>query len=150
VSKPIILVRIQEDLMAGLPQPQDVLYALGDALNAKDAEALGALFAEDSEFVNIMGMRMRGREGIVKGHAWAFSGPLAGSRVEFDAVDELPVTSDVVVLHGHVLRERLPDAPPSTLPAGATVLELVTRRGPDGWQAVAAVNVTESLPPAAP
>jgi uncharacterized protein (TIGR02246 family) len=123
---------------------------MGNALNAKDAEALGALFSEDAEFVNIMGMRMSGREEIVKGHAWAFSGPLAGSSVEFDAVDELPVTSDVVVLHGHCLRERLPDAPSNTLPAGATVLEMVTRRGPDGWQAVSAVNVTESLPPAAP
>jgi uncharacterized protein (TIGR02246 family) len=136
--------------MAGLPQPRDVMHALGDALNAKDAEALGALFSEDAEFVNIMGMRMRRRHGIVKGHAWAFSGPLAGSRVEFDAIDELPVTSDVVVLHGHVLRERLPDASPNTLPSGATVLQLVTRRGPDGWHAVAAMNVVESLPPAAP
>ena len=96
-----------------------------------------------------MGMRMRGREGIVAGHSWAFAGPLCGSFIEFDAVDELTVTDDVTVLHAHCLRHRRADAPESTLPAGASVLVFTARRGSSGWQAVAATNVTESLPPAA-
>jgi uncharacterized protein (TIGR02246 family) len=117
------------------------------ALNAKDAEALGEIFSPDAEFVNIMGMRMRRREGIVAGHAWAFAGPLVGSRIRFDQVDELPVTDDVTVLHGHCVRDRLPDAPSQTLPPGNTVLVFVTRRDADGWHAVAATNVTETPPP---
>jgi uncharacterized protein (TIGR02246 family) len=98
------------------------------ALNAKDPDELGGLFIDDAEFVNIMGMRMRRREGIVEGHGWAFAGPLRGRRVHFDQVDELSVTNDVTVLIGHCVREREPDAPVAGLPDGASVLVFVTRR----------------------
>jgi uncharacterized protein (TIGR02246 family) len=74
-------------------RPQDLVHAFAAALNGKDPEALGRPFVENAEFVNIRGMRMRGREGIVAGHAWAFSGPLRGRRVRFDEVDELAVTT---------------------------------------------------------
>ena len=45
------------------------------------------------------------------------------------------------------IREREPDAPAEGLPDGASMLVFVTRRGPQGWQIVAATNVTEALPP---
>jgi uncharacterized protein (TIGR02246 family) len=127
--------------------PQDLVNAFAEALNAKDPEALGRLFVEDAEFVNILGMRMRGREGIVAGHAWAFSGPLRGRRIRFDQIDELTVTNDVSILHGHCLRELEPDAPADGLPAGASVLVFVARRTPVAWVLVAATNVTEAAPP---
>ena len=92
-------------------------------------------------------MRMRRREGIVAGHAWAFNGPLRGRAIRFDQVDELRVTDDVTVLHGHCVRERLPDAPTEGLPDGRSVLVFVTRRDADGWRAVAATNVTEAPTP---
>jgi uncharacterized protein (TIGR02246 family) len=116
-------------------------------VNAADAEQLGQLFSEDAEFVNILGMRMRGRTGIVAGHAWALAGPLRGRQIRFDEVDELAVTHDVAVLHGHCLRQRRPDAPVEGLPDGTSVLAFVTRRDADGWQIVAATNVTEAPPP---
>jgi uncharacterized protein (TIGR02246 family) len=133
--------------MAALPQPRDLVDAYIDALNAGDAERLGSLFTEDAEFVNIMGMRMRRRQGIVDGHAWALAGPLRGRQSQFDAVDEMAVTDDVTVLHGHGIRQRRPDAPAEGLPDGTFVLVFVTRRGPEGWQIVAATNVTEAPVP---
>jgi uncharacterized protein (TIGR02246 family) len=127
---------------------REIVDAFAAALNAKDADALGELFSDDAEFVNILGMRMRRRDGIVAGHAWAFAGPLRGRVIDFDAVDELNVTDDVSVMHAHCVRRRLPDSPVEGLPDGASILVFVTRRGPDGWQAVAATNVTEVPPPA--
>lgn len=133
--------------MTAFARAREIVDAFAAALNAKDAHTLGEIFTKDAEFVNILGMRMRRRKGIVAGHAWAFAGPLLGSRVSFDQVDELRITDDVTVLHGHCVRERLPDAPPQTLPAGTSVLVFVTRRDAEGWQAVAATNVTEAPPP---
>jgi uncharacterized protein (TIGR02246 family) len=133
--------------MTAFAEPRAIADAFAAALNAKDADAVGEVFTADAEFVNIAGMRMRGRDAIVAGHAWAVSGPLRGSSVSFDQVDELPVTEDVAIVHAHCLRERLADAPEGTLPPGASVLVFVARRDGDGWQAVAATNVTEaSLP----
>jgi uncharacterized protein (TIGR02246 family) len=128
--------------------PRELVDAFAEALKAKDAERLGSLFTPDAEFVNILGMRMRGRDGLVAGHAWAF-GPLRGRVIRFDSVDELPVTDDVTVLHAHCLRTREPDAPEQGLPDGSSVLVFVARKGAEGWELVAATNVTESAPPGA-
>jgi uncharacterized protein (TIGR02246 family) len=133
--------------MATFTRPEQLTDAFAENLNAKDSVALGELFTEDAEFVNIMGMRMRGRQGIVDGLTWAFNGPLRGRRIRFDQVDASRVTDEVTVLHGHCIREREPDAPAEGLPDGASVLLFVTRRGPEGWQIVAASNVTEAAPP---
>jgi len=134
---------------AGFHQPRDLIDAFAEALNAKDAEGLGKLFSEDAEFVNVRGARMLGRQGIIDGHAMSFSGPLAGSTFKFHSISELPVTPEVTVVHAHCVRDRLPDAPPTTGPKVSTVLQLVARRGLKGWQAVAAANVPET-PPAGP
>ena len=133
--------------MTAFAHPRELVDAFASALNAKNADELGRLFTEDAEFVNILGMRMRRRAGIVDGHARAFAGPLRGRHVRFDQVDELKVTDDVTVLHGHCVRERQPDAPVEGLPDGTSVLVFVTRRGAQGWQIVAATNVTEAAPP---
>jgi uncharacterized protein (TIGR02246 family) len=133
--------------MTACAHPRQLVDAFASALNAGNADELGQLFTEDAEFVNILGMRMRRRAGIVDGHAWALAGPLRGRHVRFDQVDELKVTDDVTVLHGHCVRERQPDAPVEGLPDGTSVLVFVTRRGAQGWQIVAATNVTEAAPP---
>ncbi len=135
--------------MTGFSEPAGIIDAFAVALNAKDADALGDLFSENAQFVNVRGVVMHGRLGIIQGHKASFAGPLAGSTFQFDSVKEFLVTPDVAVLHAHCLRDRLPDAPPSTGPAVTTVLQLVARRGREGWQAVAAANVPE-LPTAGP
>jgi len=133
--------------MTACAHPRQLVDAIASALNAKNADELSQLFTEDAEFVNILGMRMRRRAAIVDGHARAFAGPLRGRHVRFDQVDELKVTDDVTVLLGHCVIERQPDAPVEGLPDGTSVMVLVTRRGPEGWQIVAATNVIEAAPP---
>jgi uncharacterized protein (TIGR02246 family) len=134
--------------IARYDQPRDILDALVVALNSKDAESLGRLFAEDAEFINVRGSRMHGRQGIIEGHALAFSGPLAGSTFEIHSISELNVTAEVTVIHAHAVRDRLPGAPASTGPKVSTVLQVVALLGPEGWLAVAAANVPEAPPPA--
>ena len=141
------IIEDADSAMAAFTDPKDIVDAFFAALNAGDAEALGPLFTEDAVFVNIMGMRWRSRGEIVACHAWACAGPLRGTRVSVDGMEELRVTDDVTVLHGRGTRVRLPDAPEGALPSGTTMLVLVARRGPKGWQAVAATNVAEVISP---
>jgi uncharacterized protein (TIGR02246 family) len=132
---------------AGFGQPRDIIDAFSDALNAKDADGVGKVFTEDAEFVNVRGVRMHGRQGIIEGHANGFSGPLAGSTFAFHSISEMPITPEVTVVHAHSVRDRLPDAPPTTGPRVSTILQLVAQRGPTGWLAVAAANVPDVPPP---
>jgi uncharacterized protein (TIGR02246 family) len=94
--------------MTGFSEPADIIDAFAAALNAKDAERLGDLFSEDAQFVNVRGVLMHGRHGIVQGHKVSFAGPLAGSVFQFDSVDQSLITPDVAVLQAHCLRDRLP------------------------------------------
>jgi len=100
--------------------------------------------------------------GIQDGPTWA---PLVGGSISLGVVDRYGVRLDndeIEAAHEstnstsrltspsytHIASEvDCADAPDSTLPAGNSVLVFVTRRGADGWQAVAAANVTESKPP---
>ena len=95
-------------------------------------------------FVNILGMRMIGRQGIVDGHRWAFAGPLQYSTVSLAEVSELQGGD---VAHALLRRGRVEGAPPEGLPAGDTVLVLTARRHGETWIAVSAANVAVSSPP---
>lgn len=51
-------------------QPEDVVQRWEDAWNNADAEALAGLFAEDADFVNVVGLWWHDRERIREAHAY--------------------------------------------------------------------------------
>ena len=55
-----------------------------DAWNAADGAAFGALFTEESDFVNIRGEHHRGSVAIARGHQGIFDTIYAGSRVRYE------------------------------------------------------------------
>ena len=54
------------------------------AWNAADGAAFGALFTEESDFVNIRGEHHRGSVAIARGHQGLFDTIYAGSRVRYE------------------------------------------------------------------
>ena len=127
--------------------PDALVAALSGALNDGDADAVGALFTEDAVFVNIAGMRMLARDGIVEGHRWALAGPLKGSTITVEDLAVIAVRDDLAVVHVTTVRTPHPDAPAGGLPPGRTVLVLTLVRAEDGWLAVAAANIPIAVLP---
>ncbi|BBH16429.1 hypothetical protein Back2_07160 [Nocardioides baekrokdamisoli] len=125
-----------------------VVSAFVAAIEAKDPEALRAVFAEDAVFVNLLGTPMVGRQGIVDGHAWAFAGPLRHSTVALVEASVIDAGDDVAAVHALIRRGRHEDAPIGGLPPGDTRLLLTVRRASEGWIAIAGVNVGVAAPPA--
>jgi uncharacterized protein (TIGR02246 family) len=78
------------------------------AWDAADAEAYGALFTDDADYVTFVGTRYRGRAKIVETHAALWSRFLRGSRLAYEVSDVRFVTADVAVVTGvgRVLRSR--------------------------------------------
>jgi uncharacterized protein (TIGR02246 family) len=62
-----------------------------DTWNRHDMDQFGRLFHDDGSFVNVVGIRMRGREEIQQVHAKIHAGPYRNSHiaVEVDAAHEL-------------------------------------------------------------
>jgi len=94
----------------------DLVAAFATAVDTKDAEALGVLFADDAVFVNIMGMAMLGRQGIIEGPRWAFAGPLQYNTVSLVEVSEVASSAELAVMHALMRRGRVEGAPAEGLP----------------------------------
>lgn len=119
--------------------PGLVVQALCDAMNAKDHQALAALFTEDAEFVSINGARLHGRNAIATGHARVFSQALAATEVSVTHVNTKFLNGDVVVCHAKWSRVSAAD----TIPATGT-FTLVLHCSDSNWKIIAATNVQDA------
>ncbi len=127
--------------MSALPQtPEDIAPAVADCWNGRDAEGFAALFAEDADFVNVVGLWWRKRRDIARAHAYGFERIFRHAEMEILEQRVRPLGEGHCVLH---LRWRL---------SGQTTLEgeqagvrqgvfiLVAEQTDRGWQIVAAQN----------
>ncbi|MEP2715319.1 SgcJ/EcaC family oxidoreductase [Pseudophaeobacter sp.] len=129
-----------------LPQsPEEIPVQFATAWNARDAEALAALFVEDADFVNVVGLWWHNRRDIERAHAY-------GLRVIFDqstlraggiSIRALGEGHAVVHCRWHLTGQRDPKG--ALLGERTTVMVFVAQKTPSGWQVVAAQN-TDVIP----
>jgi uncharacterized protein (TIGR02246 family) len=138
---------------SGPPAEAAVRQALSqqaDAWNHHDAKAWVAPFADDAEFVNILGMLLQGRADIERRHAELFTGIFAHSTVVVTTRKVRTLGSDAAVAEtAYELRgyDRLPPGIRATDADGTlrTRLKYVWLRDAGGWHIVSAQN-TAMLP----
>jgi uncharacterized protein (TIGR02246 family) len=78
-----------------------IVERLQSAWNAMDPEAFGAPFAEDADFVNIVGEHHRGRSAIVAGHRAIFRDFYADSTTEMTVLAARMLRPGVALVHVH-------------------------------------------------
>jgi uncharacterized protein (TIGR02246 family) len=132
--------------MAEAKAIEAVLGKFCDCINAKDATTLSGLFTEDAEFVNIFGMRMRGRVNIESGHRAVFEKALSGNKLGLLSVETKVPAPNVAICHAAWKRDRLPDAPEAALPAGTGILTVVMIDQGGQWRMAAVTNVQDAAP----
>jgi uncharacterized protein (TIGR02246 family) len=127
------------------PTPEELVERFAAAWSAGDAPAIGALFADDADFVNVVGLWWRRRADIEQAHAYGFERIFAGSTMRLLETRVRRMSADVAVVHGRweLAGQRGPEGSPGGRRRG--VLVLVARRTPAGWEAVTAQN-TDRLP----
>ena len=113
--------------------------------NRHDMDAFGKLFAPDAEFVNVVGIVMKGRQEIQMHHAWAHgaipkttdvTGTLArnygifkNSTMKFESIDVRFLRSDVALAH---VKWQLQNDARTSIPRRGVLLFVLTH-GKDGW-----------------
>jgi uncharacterized protein (TIGR02246 family) len=70
------------------------------AWTAGDAQAYGACFTEDCDYVSFDGSRARGRADVVSSHAKLFAGVLHGSALVGEVESVRHLDPDVALVHG--------------------------------------------------
>ncbi|UWQ18560.1 SgcJ/EcaC family oxidoreductase [Jannaschia sp. M317] len=124
--------------------PDAFVPAFVAAWMARDGAGLGALFAEDADFVNVVGIWWEDRAAIARAHGYALGSFFADTRLVAGRV-KIRRMNDVAVIHARMaLTGQV--APDGTRAGPRTaILSFVLTRQGDGWLAVSAQN-TDVVP----
>lgn len=125
--------------------PQEFPQAFTDAWMARDGDALAALFAEDADFVNVVGIWWEDRDAIARAHSYALKSFFSETRLAPGRVKLRMLGKDLAVVHCRfrLSGQTAPDG--SEAEARSTVISFVLRQMEGGWQAVSAQN-TDIVP----
>jgi uncharacterized protein (TIGR02246 family) len=85
------------DSVAARESVQSTIDALNAAWNRGDGTAFSAECTEDVDFINLLGLRVRGRAGVARLHETILKGPFAGSTLTFSIEDIRIVSDDAIV-----------------------------------------------------
>jgi uncharacterized protein (TIGR02246 family) len=104
-----------------------------DAWNRGDAAAFAELFAEDGDFVNVLGAWWKPRSAIASAHARGFAGPWRGTKLQGRVESVRQLRDHVVLMHVRWLMTGTPvtEAAPGT--ARQSLATLVVVRDAGRW-----------------
>ncbi|MDF0597054.1 YybH family protein [Psychromarinibacter halotolerans] len=128
-----------------LTSPEDMPAAFARAWMARDAGALAALFAEDADFVNVVGIWWEDRPAIEAAHGYALGSFFADSRLVPGRVKLRRLGDNVAVVHCRFLLtgQRRPGG--GAAGRRSTIICFVMQRTAEGWRCVTAQN-TDIVP----
>ena len=117
-----------------------VAGAFFDHWNDGDAEGIGALFAEDADFVNVVGLWWRSRKAIRKAHNYGFRRIFHKAKVEVTELAERTPTLDIHIVHTVSTLDGQTAEDGSAAGRRMAVISMVARRGPPGLEIVSCQN----------
>ena len=88
-----------QDLQNAKVQIESVVNALAESWNSHDMMLFAAQFADDADFVNVLGMHWHGRPAIEEKHAELHRTVFRNSTLKISEYSVRPLTGDVVLAH---------------------------------------------------
>lgn len=84
---------------SAIASPLDLIVAFVRAWDAGDADALAALFVDDADFINVVGLWWTSRLSIRRAHAWGFEKIFPNSTLTLEKLSQRLLGDDVAVVH---------------------------------------------------
>ena len=129
-----------------IDRPERVPEAFAAAWNRRDPDGIAALFDEDAEFVNVVGLWWHDREAIRRAHAYGLTRIFAGSTLRLGVVRVKRLSDDVAVVHARMtLSGQTPVAGAAGPGTRTNVFSFVVRRAGERWSCASAQN-TDVVP----
>lgn len=120
--------------------PEDVPRRFAERWNAGDATGLAALFADDADFVNVVGLWWRRRKDIRKAHAYALRRYFRDTEITMERHETKYIRDDVATVHVRwTMRGQRAPSGNEARPRAGMMIFVVEKRN-DAWVAVAAQN----------
>ncbi len=127
--------------MTAVDAPERIPGRFAEAWNGRDPDAIAALFEEDAEFVNVVGLWWHDRESIRRAHAYGLARIFADSTLRVGTVRVKRLGDEVAVVQARMHLEGQSPVGDVERPGSRTnVFTFVARRTSDGWRCAAAHN----------
>ena len=125
---------------SGNSSPADVPALFAQAWNARDADALAALFDEDAEFVHVSGLCWHDRESIRQAHASRLTRGADAPTLKADETKVKHLSPEIAVVHTRMTLSGNGHAGPAAPPAHTSIVSFVVHRAGDRWLCASAHN----------
>ncbi|PIL18095.1 hypothetical protein P775_21985 [Puniceibacterium antarcticum] len=125
--------------------PADFPAAISTAWASRNGAFVGALFAEDADFVNVVGLWWHRREDIARAHGYALKSFFAETQLRPGVIRVRPLGADHAVVHCrfHLSGQMAPDG--GIAGDRQTVMSFVLERRNNVWLGLSAQN-TDVVP----
>lgn len=126
--------------------PRDIAEEFASAWNSADPDALAALFVEDADFVNVVGLWWTNRHQIRENHAIGFQRMFPDTVIMLERVRIRDLGTDVAVVHARwTMSGQIDPAGERTGTRRGVISFTATRQSTGRWLAVSAQN-TDIVP----
>lgn len=127
-------------------EPEDIPALFVEAWMERDADMLASLFAEDAEFVNVVGLWWHNRADIKKAHAYGFDKIFSESDLALRKTSVKYVSDEIAVVHARMrLKNQTPKGEVETPSLRQNMFSFVVQKKEDYWICVSAQN-TDIVP----
>lgn len=127
-------------------EPGDIPALFVEAWMNRDAKMLASLFAEDAEFVNVVGLWWHNRKDIEKAHAYGFEKIFPDSDLVLRKTTVRHLSTDIAVVHARMrLKNQTPNGEIKTPSLRQNIFSFVVQKQEGSWICVSAHN-TDIVP----
>ena len=129
---------------------RDVMDKFMDAWNRHDPHAFAAVFAEDADFTNVLGIGASGRAKIEEFHAPVFATIFKNSHQKYDEIKVRFIRDDIAAVDVHWQMTGATDPQGNPRPDRHGLLNFVMGKDAGRWQIVVMHNLdlsAQSAPP---
>ena len=131
--------------MSEVQTPEDIPTRFAESWNTRDAAGLAGLFAEDADFVNVVGLWWNNRADIQRAHAYGLSTFFKNSTLSIRKVRVRKVGSRTAIVHARWRLSGQLDKQGGVLDDRQTIMIFVAEKRDDRWVVLAAHN-TDVVP----
>jgi len=129
---------------------RDVMDRFVAAWNRHDAHAFAAVFADDADFTNVLGMGASGRSKIEEFHVPVFATIFKNSHLTYDDIKIRFIRDDIAAVDVHWQMTGATDPQGNLRPERHGLLNFVMSKDAGQWQIVVMHNLELSAPSTPP
>ncbi len=127
-------------------EPEQIPVLFTEAWMQRDADMLASLFAEDAEFVNVVGLWWHNREDIREAHAYGFEKIFGNSDLVLRKTKVKYFSDDIAVVHARMrLKDQSPKGNVKAPTLRQNIFTFVVQKRDRYWICVSAHN-TDIVP----